>query len=67
MFERHYLITDPIRYVEASERNQEQTGVTLSGLSCQEAADFLETLNTSWAEALPFVPGQRYHSDCKFL
>ena len=44
-----------------------EIGVTLFDSTSQEAAECLETLDTTWAEALPFVPGQRYHSDGKFL
>ena len=33
----------------------------------QEDTGSKENMDTTWAEALPFVPGQRYHSDGKFL
>ena len=44
-----------------------EIGVALFDSTSQEAAEFVETLDTTWAEALPFVPGQRYHTDGKFL
>ena len=33
----------------------------------QEDTGCEETLDTTWAEALPFVPGQGYHGDGKFI
>ena len=44
-----------------------EIGVALLDSTSQEAAECVETLDTTWSEALPFVPGQRYHSDGKFL
>ena len=44
-----------------------ETDMIVSDLSCQENTDFEEILDTTWAKALPFVPGQKYHSGGKFL
>ena len=39
----------------------------LSDLPFEEDIGWEETMDTTWAEALPFVPGQKYHSDSEFL
>ena len=39
----------------------------LADPSSQEDTNCEETMDTTWAEGLPFVPGQRYHKDSKFL
>ena len=36
-------------------------------LYSQGYTEWEETLDTIWAEALPFFPGQGYHGDGKFL
>ena len=52
---------------ESAEYVNTEIGVALCDWASQNDSDCGETLDTTWAEALPFVPGQRYHSEGKFL
>ena len=52
---------------ESAEYVNTETGMELSDWNSQNDTDFVEFLDTSWVEALPFVPGHRYHSDGKFI
>ena len=44
-----------------------EIGIALFDSTSQEAAECVETLDTTWAEALPFVPGKRHYRDGKVL
>ena len=52
---------------ERADYDSRETDVMLSDLPCQEDIGCGETMDTTWAKALPFVPGQRYHGASKFL
>ena len=58
----------PINSVEESaDYDSIETDMMLSDSSSQEDTDCEETMDTTWGEALPFVPGQTYLSGGKFL
>ena len=52
---------------ESADHVNIETDMIVSDSSSQEDTDFEETLDTTWAKALPFVRGQKYHSGGKFL
>ena len=58
----------PINFMEESaDYDSIETDMMLSYCSSQKDTDCKETVDITWAEALPFVPGQAYHSGGKFL
>ena len=52
---------------ESAEYVNTETGMALCDWNSQNDTDCEEAMDTTWAEALPFVPGQRYHNEGKFL
>ena len=63
-----YLFKGPNNTVEESaDYDNIETDMMLSDSGSQEDTSYEKTMDTTWAEALPFVLGQRYHSDSKFL
>ena len=65
----HYcFLLGPTSFVEKNaDHVNTETNIAPVGSSSQGHKEWVETLDTTWAEALPFVPGQRYHSDGKLL
>ena len=63
-----YLFKGPNNTAEErADYNNTETDIIVPVPCSQEDTDCEETLDTTWAEALPFVPGQGYHGDGKFL
>ena len=58
----------PVSFEEGNKDHvNTETDMAPADLYSQGHTEWEKTLDTTWAEALPFFPGEGYHGDGKFL